>query len=259
MMDAVNNYKRPLSQDRLFGWHAALFPTGWSGMRKIKVGGFRDDEMQVVSSKNGRDIVHYEAPLPSAVPSQITEFLDWLNKEGNENPLIKAGIAHLWFVVIHPFDDGNGRLTRTITEMLLARAENTSLRFYAMSAQIQKERKEYYRSLEFATTGGLDVTLWLKWFFECLVRAIETSEKIIGNVLKKAKFWQKNSVQIPNETSRKIINLLLDGFNGNLTSGKVEKIYKISQDTAIRLLQDLVGKGFLEVQGGGRSTHYVLK
>jgi len=259
MMDATNNYKAPLTKMRLFGWHAALFPTGWSGMHKIDVGKFRNDEMQVVSNKSWREIVHYQAPGPEEVEKQMEAFLDWFNKDDNENPLLKSAIAHLWFVIIHPFDDGNGRLTRTITEMAFARSENTSLRFYSMSAQIQKEKKEYYRILELTTTGGLDITAWLKWFFECLIHAIENSEKIVAKVLKKANFWQKNSASIPNETQRHIINLLLDGFNGNLTSGKVGKICKVSQDTATRLLKNLVEKGFLEVQGSGRSTHYVLK
>ena len=259
MMDATNNYKKPLTKIRLFGWHASLFPTGWSGMHKIDVGKFRNDEMQVVSNKNGREVVHYQAPDSREAAKQMDDFLDWFNKDGNENSLLKSAIAHLWFVIIHPFDDGNGRIARTITEMALARSENTPLRFYSMSAQIQKEKKEYYHILEQTTTGALDITPWLKWFFECLIHAIENSSAIVGNVLEKAEFWQKNSASIPNDTQRYIINLLLDGFNGNLTSGKVAKIYKISQDTATRLLKDLVDKGFLTVQGGGRSTHYVLK
>lgn len=258
MMDATKNYNKALTKTRLFGWHASLFPTGWSGMHKIDVGKYRSDDMQVVSNKNGRDIVHYQAPTPKEAAKQMTAFLDWLNKEGNENPLLKSAIAHLWFVIIHPFDDGNGRLTRTITEMMLARSENTPLRFYSLSAQIQKEKKEYYRVLEIITTGGLDITTWLKWFFECLMRAIQNSDDVVGKVLKKASFWQKNSANISNETQRHILNLLLDGFNGNLTSSKVEKICHISQDTATRLLKDLVDKSFLKVQGGGRSTHYVL-
>ena len=228
-------------------------------MRKIRVGKFRDDGMQVVSNKGGREIVHYEAPAPQDVARQMDEFLAWFNKNGNENPLVKAAVAHLWFVIIHPFDDGNGRLTRTITEMAFARSENTPLRFYSLSAQIQKEKKEYYRILEFTTTGGLDITAWLKWFFECLVRAMGNSEVVIGNVLAKAEFWQKNSMHIPHATQRRILNLLFDGFVGNMTSGKAAKICKVSQDTATRLLQDLVQKGFLDVKGGGRNTHYVLK
>jgi Fic family protein len=258
MMDAVNNYKMPLTDARLFGWHASLFPTGYSGMHKIKVAAYRDEEMQVVSSKNYRDTVHYDAPSATLVPAQMREFLEWLNANGNENPLLKAAIAHLWFVVIHPFDDGNGRLARTITEMMLARAENTNLRFYSMSAQIQKEKKSYYDILEHTTTGGLDITPWLEWFLGCLERAIDASGDIVGKVLHKAEFWQKHSAEISNATQREIINRLMDGFVGNLSSGKVAKIFKISQDTASRLLKDLESRGFLTVQGLGRSTHYVL-
>ena len=259
MMDATSNYRKPLTKARLFGWHASLFPTGWSGMRKIRVGKFRNDDMQIVSNKGNREIIHYEAPAPQDVGLQMDAFLDWFNKDGNENPLLKSAIAHLWFVVVHPFDDGNGRLTRTITEMALSRSESTPLRFYSMSAQIQKEKKEYYRILEVTTTGGLDITAWLKWFLGCLSRAIENAETVVGGVLKKAEFWQKNSAHIPNDIQRRILTLLFDGFEGNLTSGKVEKICKVSQDTATRLLKDLVAKGFLKVKGGGRSTHYVLK
>jgi len=257
LMDATGGYQKPLIQTRLFGWHAALFPTGWSGLRKIRVGKFRKAGMRIVSSKGGRETVHYEAPAPEGVGPQMDAFLDWLNKDGSENPLLKSAIAHLWFVIVHPFDDGNGRLARTITEMVLSRSENTPLRFYSMSAQIQKEKKEYYRVLELTTTGGLDITVWLKWFLGCLSRAIVNAETVMGSVLEKADFWQRNSEYIPNDTQRCIMNLLLDGFEGNLTSGKVGKICKVSQDTATRLLKDLVERGFLEVKGGGRSTHYV--
>jgi len=259
LMDAVKNYNKPLTKARIFGWHASLFPTGYSGMQKIRVGKFRDGEMQVVSRKYTRDIVHYEAPQPEKVPEQMTVFFDWLNKENNENPLLKAAIAHLWFVIIHPFDDGNGRLTRIITEMLLARSENTSLRFYSMSSQIQKEKKGYYKVLELTTTGDLDITEWLMWFFSCLSKSIEASEEVVGMVIKKASFWQKNALSIPNKIQQEIINRLFDGFIGNMSSGKAAKIFKVSQDTAARHLKELCDKGFLEVKGSGRSTHYVLK
>ena len=258
MLDAVRNFNKPLTESRLFGWHAKLFPSGYSGMSKIKTAMFRDGEMQVVSVKHSRDIVLYEAPSFKEVPVQIASLLRWLNKEGNENPLLKAAIAHLWFVIIHPFDDGNGRLTRIITEMLLARAENTSLRFYSMSSQIQKERKGYYNILERTTRGNLDISGWLEWFFNCLDRSIKASEEIAGNILKKAAFWQKNAFAVTNSVQQAIINRLFDGFEGNLTSSKAAKMYKVSQDTAGRLLKDLVDKGFLEVKGGVRSTHYVL-
>ena len=259
MLDAVTNFSKPVTKTRLFGWHASLFPTGYSGMLRISTGKFRDGEMQIVSSRFGNDKVYYQAPSPEDVPGQMAAFLGWLNKSKNENPLLKAAIAHLWFVIIHPFDDGNGRLARTITEMLLARTENTSLRFYSMSAQIQNEKKEYYRILEHTTAGSPDITGWLKWFFECLGRSIESSEKVTGNVLRKAAFWQKNALAITNSTQQAIINRLFDGFEGNLSSGKTAKMFKISQDTATRLLRDLVDKGFLEIRGSGRSTHYVLK
>jgi Fic family protein len=258
MMDAIKNFDKPISKTRLFGWHASLFPTGYSGLQKIHAGKFRTEDMQVVSRKYTNDVIHYEAPSAEKVPQQMEQFLDWLNKNDNENPLLKAAIAHLWFVIIHPFEDGNGRLTRIITEMLLARAENSSLRFYSMSAQIQKDKNGYYRILEQITSGGLDITDWLYWFFGCLGKSIEASEELVGTVLKKAAFWQKNALEITNEIQREIINRLFDGFTGNMTSGKIAKIFKVSQDTAARLLKDLVDKGFLEVQGGGRSTHYRL-
>jgi len=259
MMDSVKNFKKPLTKTRLFGWHASLFPTGYSGMQKIRVGKFRDGEMQVVSRKYTHDIVHYEATVPEKVPGQMNEFFSWLNNDKNENPLLKAAIAHLWFVIIHPFDDGNGRLTRIITEMLLARSENTSLRFYSMSSQIQKEKKGYYKVLELTTKGSMDITEWLLWFFSCLSKSIEASEEIAGIVLKKASFWQRNALYITNKIQQEIINRLFDGFIGNMTSGKAAKIFKVSQDTAARLLKDLCEKGFLEIKGSGRSTHYILK
>ena len=258
VIDAVHNYKDRLDEERLFGWHGVLFPTGRSGLRKIQVAKFRDSEMRVVSKKGYQEVIHYKAPPPEKVQEQMKEFLLWLNAGNNDPPLLKAAIAHLWFVIIHPFDDGNGRLTRIITEMMLARSEGASLRFYSMSAQIQKEKKEYYGALEMTTAGGLDITAWLIWFLECLGRAIEASEGIIGKVLRKAAFWQKNSSAISNETQKEIINRLFDGFTGNLTSGKVEKIFKVSQPTAIRMLNSLVEKGFLEARGAGRGAHYVL-
>jgi Fic family protein len=259
MMDAVGNYKEPLTKKRLFGWHAALFPTGYSGMRKIRVAAYRTETMQVVSTaRDFSDIVHYEAPPPEEVGAQTDAFLKWLNADGGEIPLLKAAIAHLWFVIIHPFDDGNGRLTRVITEMMLARAENTELRFYSMSAQIQKEKAGYYAILERTTTGTLDITPWLEWFLGCLERAIDGSGEVAGKVMEKAAFWQKHSMAITNPIQREIINRLSDGFVGNMTSGKAAKILKVSQDTAARALKDLTERGFLSIQGAGRGTHYVL-
>jgi len=259
MMDAVSNYKEPLSQKRLFGWHAALFPTGYSGMRKIRVAAYRTEAMRVVSTdRDFSDIVHYEAPPPDEVGRQMDTFIEWLNADNGEIPLLKAAVAHLWFVIIHPFDDGNGRLARTITEMMLARAENTEQRFYSMSTQIQKEKADYYAILEQTTTGTLDITPWLNWFLECLGRAIDGSGEIVGKVMGKAAFWQKHSADITNPIQREIINRLLDGFMGNMTSGKAAKILKVSQDTAGRALKDLAERGFLSIQGAGRGTHYVL-
>lgn len=258
MMDAVNNYKIPLTHERLFGWHAALFPKGYSGMHKINVASYRTITMHVVSIKHYEEVIHYEAPAPALVPAQMNGFLKWLNAYDNENPLIKAAIAHLWFVIIHPFYDGNGRLARIITEMMLARSENTNLRFYSMSAQIQKEKNAYYNVLKQTTEGGLDITPWLLWFFTCLERALDNSDELAGKVLVKAEFWQKHSIDISNKTQREIINQLIDGIEGNLSSGKAAKMFKISQDTASRLLKDLETRGFLTVEGAGRSTHYVF-
>jgi len=259
VMDAVNDYGAPLTKKRLFGWHASLFPTGYSGMRKIRVAAYRTGEMRVVSSKRYDDTVRYEAPPPSEVNAQMRVFLSWLNAGGNENPILKAAIAHLWFVIIHPFDDGNGRLTRVITEMMLARAENTSQRFYSMSAQIQKEKKGYYAALERTTAGTLDITAWLEWFLGCLERAIESSGAVVGGVMERAAFWHAHAAQITAPAQREIINRLIDGFEGNMTSGKAAKILKVSQDTAARSLKDLAARGFLSVEGAGRGTRYVLR
>ncbi len=258
MMDAINNYNQPLTDARLFGWHAALFPTGYSGMYKINVGQYRTEEMQVVSNRTYSDRVHYTAPAPDAVPAQMQRFLDWINADSNVNPIIKAAIAHLWFVIIHPFDDGNGRIARTITEMMLARAENTSLRFYSMSSQIQKEKGKYYKILEQTTTGDMDITTWILWFLDCLYRAMTASRDMITTVLQKSAFWQKYSADISNPKQREIINRLLDGFEGRMTSGKAAKFLHTSQDTAARLLQDLATRGFLTRIGAGRTTHYEL-
>lgn len=258
-MDAVNNYDKKLTKTRLFGWHAALFPTGFSGMDKIRVGKYRNQEMQIVSPALYNARVYYEAPMPNDVPTQMDDFLKWLNTDNNENPIIKAAIAHLWFVIIHPFDDGNGRITRIITEMLLARAERSNLRFYSMSAQIQHDKKEYYKILEQTTTGNLDITNWILWFLNCLGRALDTSHQTILSVIKKSEFWKHYNMIITDSNQREIINRIFDGFIGNMTSGKAAKFLHVSQDTATRLLQDLVAKGAMEKCGDGRNTHYVLK
>ncbi len=258
-MDAINNYNENLTKTRLFGWHSALFPTGFSGMNKIHVGKYRKEEMQIVSPALYNARVYYEAPAPELVPKQMETFLKWLNTDNNENPIIKAAIAHLWFVIIHPFDDGNGRITRIITEMLLARAEHSNLRFYSMSAQIQHDKKDYYKILERTTTGDLDITNWILWFLGCLERALDKSQEMVASVIKKSEFWKHYNTTITNTNQREILNRILDGFLGNMTSGKVSKFLHVSQDTATRLLQDLVNQNIMEKQGDGRNTHYILK
>ena len=266
IIDATHNYEKELSLKRLLSWHAVLFPTGYSGLYKIKVGKFRDDKngpMRVISTKKtgGPEIIHYEAPSANLIKDYISDFLEWINKEDNTNPIIKAGIAHIWFVSIHPFEDGNGRITRAITDMMLARAENTPYRFYSMSAEIQKEKnkKEYYNILEKTQKGNLDITEWLEWFLQCLLSSIQNANKLTGKIINKAKLWQKYNKIALDERQKKILNMLMDNFEGNLTSSKMAKICKCSQDTATRSLKYLVEKNILEQQGDGRNTHYILK
>jgi Fic family protein len=262
MLDATQNYAKPLTQDRLFGWHAALFPTGRSGMRKITAGSWRRGGMEVVSGREGREKVHFEAPGPGAVEHEMKTFLTWFEdpKTGME-PLIKAGLAHLYFATIHPFEDGNGRIARAITEMSLARLETSAQRFYSMSSQIREERKDYYAILESVQKGGMEVTEWLVWFLDCLTRAIERANELTGGVLAKEAFWRhlkQKSVEV-SERQKKIINQLLDGFQGKLTTEKWGKLAKVSHDTALRDIQDLIKKGILrQAEGGGRSTAYEL-
>lgn len=258
-MDAINNYEKKLTKTRLFGWHAALFPTGFSGINKIRVGKYRNEEMQIVSPVLYNARVYYDAPTPDQVPTMMDDFLKWINTNNNENPIIKAAIAHLWFVIIHPFDDGNGRITRIITEMMLARAEHSNLRFYSMSAQIQHDKNDYYKILEKTTTGDTDITDWVLWFLKCLERALDSSQKTMDSVIKKSEFWKYYGDIITNNHQREIINRIFDGFVGNMTSGKAAKFLHTSQDTATRLLQDMVAKNIMEKHGEGRNTHYVLK
>jgi len=261
MLDAINNYSQPLTKDRLLGWHASLFPTGYSGMYKIEVAKFRDDKngpMQVVSGPIGKEKVHYQAPDAVYLDSEITRFLDWFNNENNLDGVIKAAVAHLWFVTLHPFDDGNGRIARTLTDMLLAKAENTNQRFYSMSAQIRKERKLYYDTLEKTQKDSLDITNWILWFLDCLLNAIDSSKDTLEIIFNKAVFWQQYSNKVLNERQNKVINKLLDGFEGNLTSSKWAKLCKCSQDTANRDISDLIDKNMLIKAGAGRSTHYIL-
>jgi Fic family protein len=262
MLDATDNYEEPLTEERLFAWHASMFQTGRSGMTKITVGAWRDDRrgpMQVVSGPMGREKVHYEAPPASRVPEETERFLDWLESPGDTDPLLVAGLAHLWFVTIHPFDDGNGRIARAIADMALARGEKTSQRFYSMSGQIRAERKTYYTMLERTQKAGLDITRWQTWFLECLLRAIEGAEGTLSAVLEKARFWERFAREPLNARQIKLLNRLMDGFDGKLTSSKWAKIAKCSQDTAYRDIMDLVERGALKKgSGGGRSTSYSL-
>ena len=262
MLDATQKFDTPLTAERLFGWHAALFPTGRSGMTRIKVGAWRGDSsgpMQVVSGPMGREKVHYEAPAAKSLSREMRAFLAWFNSPPSTDPVLKAGIAHLWFVTIHPFDDGNGRIARAIADMALARSENSPQRFYSMSAQIRAERKAYYDILEATQKGDLDITDWLEWFLGCLDRAFEGAETILAVVLKKARFWELHAGESFNDRQRKILNRLLDGFEGKLTSSKWATIGKTSQDTASRDIDDLVKRKILiRDPAGGRSTSYSL-
>jgi len=262
MVDAAGKYTTALTQERLFGWHAALFPTGRSSLTTITVGDWRDDStgpMQVVSGPVGRQKVHYQAPPANRVSKEMKAFLKWFAKPGETDGLLVAGLAHLWFVTIHPFDDGNGRIARAIADMALARAEGTGQRFYSMSAQIRRERNDYYQMLEQTQKGSLDVTAWQEWFLSCLLRAIEGTQETLGFVLNKARFWERFAKEPLNERQIKVVNRLLDGFEGKLTTSKWAKLTKCSQDTAYRDVLDLVERGALRKDpGGGRSTSYSL-
>jgi Fic family protein len=262
MLDATQKFAEPLTQDRLFAWHAALFPTGRSGMRKIIVGAFRNDgdgPMQVVSGPIGRERVHYEAPKADRLEQEVSVFLDWFEDTTPADLVLKSALAHLWFVSIHPFDDGNGRIARAIADMMLARSEGSSQRFYSMSAQIRNERDAYYDILEATQKGELDITRWLAWFLDCLERALEGAEDMLGDVLAKARFWERIKSVAINERQRAVLNRLLDGFDGKLNTSKWAKLTKVSTDTALRDITDLVDKGILRRDvGGGRSTSYSL-
>jgi len=263
MLDATQQYQNSLSSDRLFGWHAALFPTGYSGLIKITVADWRKDKegpMQVVSGPMGKEIVHYEAPAASVVAQEMEAFLEWFNAPPKGDPVIRAAISHLWFVTIHPFDDGNGRIARAIADMGLSRSEQSQQRFYSMSSQIRKERKDYYDILEATQKGDSDITDWLLWFLNCLDRAIQGAEETLKSVLYKADFWNAHKGKLINQRQTQIINRLLGDFEGHLTSSKWAKLTKCSQDTALRDINDLIEKGVLEKgTSSGRSTHYVLK
>lgn len=263
MIDATQHYDRPLDAERLFNWHAALFPTGRSGMYKITVGAWRCEggAMQVVSGPMGHEQVHYEAPDNKTVPAMMNQFLSWVNAtDDNIDPLVKAAVAHLWFVTIHPFDDGNGRLCRTITEMLLSRADQTRQRYYSLSSVFLSNRKEYYNHLEQAQKGNLDVTVWIDWFLRQLKEALLASLAKTEHVKAKRIFWDRHREVSFNDRQRKVINMLLNGFEGKLTSSKWYKINHCSQDTANRDINDLIHKGVLVREpGNGRSTAYELR
>ncbi len=259
MLDATREYSEPLTEKRLFGWHAALFPTGRSGMRDITVGAWRTGPMYVVSGGIGYEKIHYEAPDAKCVPEEMTTFLTWFNSESGMDPVLKAALAHFQFVTIHPFDDGNGRIGRAIAELALARADQTSERFYSMSSQIEAERKAYYAALEFSQKGTTDITRWMEWFLECLGRTIDRAEETLSGVLKKARIWEKINEGSINARQRIVINRLLGGFEGNLNSSKYAKLAKCSTDTALRDISELLERGILEKNSAsGRSTSYRL-
>lgn len=262
MLDATENYNGRLDKARLLSWHNALFPVGYSGTRRTAVGRWRDDAtgpMQVVSGPMGRETVHYTAPKAERIESEMHVFFDWCNRQPTVDLVLKAAVAHLWFVTVHPFDDGNGRIARAIADMMLARSDEQTFRFYSMSAQIRKERKQYYRILEITQKGDLNITGWLEWFLQALERSIDASEALLSTVMFRHEFWLNHEHEVRNDRQRKILNMLIDGFDGKLTTSKWAKICKCSQDTALRDIQDLIDKRILIKQtAGGRSTNYVL-
>ena len=262
MLDATQNFDKPLTAERLFGWHAALFPTGRSGLHKIIVGAWRDDStgpMQVVSGPIGHEKVHFEAPAAKRLKSEMAKFIGWANRTSDIDPVLRSALAHLWFVTIHPFDDGNGRIARAIADWALAQSENSSQRFYSMSSQIRLERNDYYDILKETQSGPLDVTEWMEWFLGCLDRAIAGTESSLAGVFRKAKFWENTAEKNINDRQRLILNKLLDGFEGKLTSSKWAKLAKCSQDTAQRDIQALIDQRILvKDAAGGRSTSYSL-
>jgi Fic family protein len=263
MMDATQHCFKPLTAESLFGWHAALFTTGRSAMYNVTVADWRTDTtgpMQVASGAMGRKKVHFQAPDSSLIESEMSRFLAWFNTNNELDLVLKAAVAHLWFVTIHPFDDGNGRIARALTDMLLAQSDRSTQRFYSMSAQIRIERKQYYEILEKTQKGDLDITDWMKWFLSCLKNALKSTDTILNRVLFKGGFWNRHAKTVMNERQKKLLNKILDGFEGNLTSSKWAKIAKCSKDTAIRDINDLISKSILQKdEAGGRSTNYLLK
>ena len=262
MLDATQNFDKPLDEDRLLGWQAAMFPSGRSGLYKIKVGEYRDDSngaMQVVSGAVGHEKVHYEAPPADTLNKEMNAFLNYINDEKETDLVIKTAIAHLWFVIIHPFEDGNGRIARVITDMLLAKSENSSNRFYSMSSQIQKNRKSYYEILQITQKESVDITSWIVWFLENMSAAIEHSEELLQDVIRRTGFWNTNKTVVFNERQIKVLKKLLENFEGKLTTQKWAKICNCSHDTANRDIIDLINKNILAKLGEARATHYVLK
>ncbi len=262
MLDASQHYDQPLTAERLYGWHAALFPTGRSGMYRITVGAWRKDEtgpMQVVSGPPTREVIHFQAPPAGKLAGEMETFLGWFEQVRSIDPVLKAALAHLYFVTIHPFEDGNGRMARAITDMQLARAEGTPKRFYSMSSQIEKDKKAYYHILERTQKGEMDVTRWLEWFLTCLQQAIDASNELLSGILSKANFWQKHGATSLNERQKEMLNKLFDEFFGVLNTTKWAKMTKVSQDTADRDIKDLVKKGILRKdEGSGKNTNYLL-
>ena len=260
MLDATQHCDETLTSERLWRWHSALFPSGRSGMRDITVGSWRAGAMQVVSGRMGREKIHFEAPDATRIPEEMMAFIKWFNTKGGLDPVLAAAVTHLWFVTIHPFDDGNGRIARAVSEMALARADQTSERFYSMSSQIEAERNQYYDVLEASQKGSLDITRWLIWFVECLGRTIDRAEMTLSGVLYKARVWEKVNEGPINDRQRKVINRMLDDFKGNLNTSKYAKMTRCSTDTALRDIRELLERGILaKNDAGGRSTSYHLQ
>lgn len=260
MLDATQNYNKVVDHERLFGWHAALFPTGRSGLQRIEVGQYRTGEMQVVSGAMGKEKVHFEAPAAENIPKEMDLFIRWINSDTKLDSVLKSAIAHFWFIIIHPFDDGNGRIARAISDLLLARSDDSSQRFYSLSAQILAHKKQYYAVLQKVQHSSGDITNWLSWYLDCLQAAFHATEDTLVKVLNKSQFWEQNKDVEINHRQRLLLNRLLDGFDGKLTSSKWAKIAKCSADTALRDIQDLLSKGILRKEAqGGRSTNYELE
>lgn len=259
MLDATQHFSHQLTEERLFGWHACLFPTGWSGMHRIDTGCYRKGEMQVVSGPMGKEKVHYQAPAPDRVKAEMDAFIEWFNGDAKIDAVLKSAIAHFWFIIIHPFDDGNGRIARAISDMLLARSEESSQRFYSLSNQILIDKKNYYQILQKVQHNKSDITEWLTWFLGCLYRSLESTGETMKRVVFKANFWDKHNHTLLNSRQRLMLNKLLDGFEGKLKTSKWAKIAKCSADTALRDIKDLIEKGILKQEdSGGRSTNYEL-